>query len=193
MVDQKQVFLMEWRLARGLTQTDLAKRSGTVKSEISRLERGARRMTIEWMTKLADALGITVEDLMTEPPALGLPGALTSKEAANAAKEQVWSTAVLGDVQFGVQGKHHKLITFSGEDWPGIFAPGDLLVVDTRRTSTAAPGLFAILAGEETIIRRVSPTDGAPVLLSGNAAYPALSLTADLKVEGRIVGHLRRL
>jgi transcriptional regulator with XRE-family HTH domain len=64
----ERAYLREWRLAKGLTQPALAQRVGTVKSEISRLEKGSRRMTLDWMSSIATALGISVDDLMTVPP-----------------------------------------------------------------------------------------------------------------------------
>src|SRR4051812_26930058 len=61
-------YIREWRLHLDKTQVDLAKKIGVTKGEISRLENGFRRMTVEWMTKIADALGISTNDLLSPPP-----------------------------------------------------------------------------------------------------------------------------
>lgn len=49
--------LLELRRARGLTQIELAQRSGVAQAEISRLERGAGNPTEKTLTALADELG----------------------------------------------------------------------------------------------------------------------------------------
>lgn len=97
------VYLREWRLAKGLTQPDLARRVGTVKSEISRLEKGSRRMTIEWMSSFAQALGVSVEDLMTVPP-IGF-GAVSPPPKNS--KATGGSEIRLGDISIEIEGGNH--------------------------------------------------------------------------------------
>ncbi len=49
----------------GLNQNQLAERMGTAPIQISRLLSSKRRMTLDWMTRFARALGVTVGDLLT--------------------------------------------------------------------------------------------------------------------------------
>jgi phage repressor protein C with HTH and peptisase S24 domain len=65
-------FLKAWREHRGLTQEELAASAGTGKTQISRLERAERRLTLDWMIKLAGPLGVNVGDL-TRAPSGGTP------------------------------------------------------------------------------------------------------------------------
>ena len=44
------------RRDRGLSQSQLAEKAGTTAQQISRLERGDRKLTMEWVVRLADAL-----------------------------------------------------------------------------------------------------------------------------------------
>lgn len=75
--------LGEWRRRAGLTQDQLAERAGTVRSQIVKLERGERRLTIDWMLRLAKHLGCDPRDLLPEeaeteaasPAALQAPAA----------------------------------------------------------------------------------------------------------------------
>lgn len=192
-------YLREWRLAKGLSQPELAARAGTVKSEISRLERGSRKMTLDWLQRLTEALGITREELLTVPP-MGFGQVSPPPPVKNgqrftpvAPRSAQWSEARLGEIGLGVEGNGFQLVTQSGDDWPGLFAPGDLLIIDKRKTSTAAPGLFAIKAGEDVMIRRAT-TVGTDVQLSaGNPSYPTTVLAGELSVLGRVVGHIRRV
>ena len=48
----------------GLTQADLAKRSGCNQSTISKLELGERQLTARWAVRLAPALGVQPTDLL---------------------------------------------------------------------------------------------------------------------------------
>src|SRR4051794_7201305 len=61
-------YLREWRQHSNVTQSELATRIGVTKGEISRLEGGSRRMTMEWMNKVSSALGLRPDQLMSQPP-----------------------------------------------------------------------------------------------------------------------------
>lgn len=183
------VYLREWRLAKGLTQPELAKRVGTVKSEISRLEKGSRRMTLDWMSSFAKAMGITVEDLMSLPP-MGF-GAV-SPAPPSPARDIVYEVANLGDVSIAVQRGSHLFTMVNGDDWVGMFAPGDLLIYDTSKKSTAVPGIFAMQVDGEVMTRRIMPSPDGPVLTCANPAYPAMPL-GDEQVLGRVVARVHRV
>jgi transcriptional regulator with XRE-family HTH domain len=59
------------RIAAGLTQDELAERAGTSKVQISRLERGDRRLTVDWLERIGNALGVDPHSLWSDdPPAL---------------------------------------------------------------------------------------------------------------------------
>jgi transcriptional regulator with XRE-family HTH domain len=53
-------FLREWRLQRGLTQEELAERTGStmIKADVSRLETGRRRWNVDQLWILAKALDV---------------------------------------------------------------------------------------------------------------------------------------
>mgnify|MGYP004593326195 FL=1 len=60
--------IKEARLKAGLTQEELAMKSGVKLSTLQKLERGVNSMngaTAETVLRLARALGVTVEDLVT--------------------------------------------------------------------------------------------------------------------------------
>ncbi|MCG8695460.1 MAG: helix-turn-helix domain-containing protein [Minwuiales bacterium] len=52
------------RKARRLTQHQLAERADTTVQQISRLERGERRMTLDWVRRLARAMGCTEAEVL---------------------------------------------------------------------------------------------------------------------------------
>lgn len=55
-----------WREYRGLTQQQLADRAGVSKPYLSQLESGKRRGGVEVLKKIAQALTLNLEDLVTD-------------------------------------------------------------------------------------------------------------------------------
>ncbi|MCM1235825.1 MAG: helix-turn-helix transcriptional regulator [Ruminococcus flavefaciens] len=54
--------LKEFREQRGLSQTELAERVGLKQTTISQYESGSRRPNLSMAKKIADALGMTLDD-----------------------------------------------------------------------------------------------------------------------------------
>ncbi|MBK3797895.1 helix-turn-helix domain-containing protein [Azospirillum brasilense] len=76
--------LKEIREARGLSQEQVAEMAGTSQPQIYKLEKGLRRMTLDWAQKLAPALGVGIGDLVDEDDpstaSIGLSLFLRSKD-----------------------------------------------------------------------------------------------------------------
>ena len=51
-------YIKEYRIKKNLTQEQLAELIGTSKVQISRLETGERRLNMDWIEKIAKALGV---------------------------------------------------------------------------------------------------------------------------------------
>lgn len=60
--------LRELRAARGMTLQEVADRAGMDVSTLSRLEAGKRRLALDHLPALAEALGVTADDLLGERP-----------------------------------------------------------------------------------------------------------------------------
>ena len=58
--------IAELREKTGLTQADVAETIGTTVPNLQRIEYGTQNVTIETMTKIANAIGVTVAALFTE-------------------------------------------------------------------------------------------------------------------------------
>lgn len=71
--------IQELREAKGWSQADLAEAIGTSPQQIGRLEAGKRKLTVDWMTSLAQALGVGMTELLAPDrgtvPMVGLVGA----------------------------------------------------------------------------------------------------------------------
>lgn len=60
-------FAKEWRLARGMSQSDVAERMGVLKDQVSRWERRERTPDLNVILGLADAIGFEPWQLLTDP------------------------------------------------------------------------------------------------------------------------------
>ena len=60
----KMIQLRPIRLRRGLTQTELAFRTGLARPYLSQLERGLKSGSIDTLKLLAEILGVTTDDLI---------------------------------------------------------------------------------------------------------------------------------
>jgi len=67
--------LREFRDLAGLSMQALADRAGTTAPQINKLEKGERRLTLDWMTRLSAALGIEPKDLLPLPIRPAAPAA----------------------------------------------------------------------------------------------------------------------
>lgn len=68
------------RLQRGLTQADLEKATGLMRSHISRIENGWRMPSLETLSRLAGALNLPLTVLLQDDPSLPRPAAMHSLE-----------------------------------------------------------------------------------------------------------------
>ncbi len=59
--------IREIRLKRGLSQARLAERLNTSQSQIDRLEKGERKLTVEWLKKISEALDVFMGQLLVLP------------------------------------------------------------------------------------------------------------------------------
>jgi transcriptional regulator with XRE-family HTH domain len=90
--------LARWRVVRDLTQEQLAERSGVGRMTIARIESSSGDPRVATARRLADALGVAIEDIFT---ADGKPSpALRAAEQARA------PTRRQGEKNFDSEGQH---------------------------------------------------------------------------------------
>lgn len=79
--------IREVRKARGLTLDDVARRCvpPTTAQTIGRLETGTRTVSVSWLNRIADALGVTAADLVRLPDRADIPvAAVLDSQGAHA-------------------------------------------------------------------------------------------------------------
>ena len=67
------------RQSRGLTQAKLAQKLGTIQSNISDLERGARKPTLQQLVDLSRVLGVTIDEILLDATSEGGNGLIKDR------------------------------------------------------------------------------------------------------------------
>jgi transcriptional regulator with XRE-family HTH domain len=84
--------IKEFRTAQGLTVSELAARVGTTSATVSRLEGGTRGLDLDWMRRIALALGVRAADLIVDTDAVQfatLRGDLRPNKPSNSANSRL--------------------------------------------------------------------------------------------------------
>jgi transcriptional regulator with XRE-family HTH domain len=58
--------IKEVRIAKGMTQAEVAEKSGLKQSQVSMIETGERGLNVKTADKIAHALGVTLNELLAE-------------------------------------------------------------------------------------------------------------------------------
>ena len=102
------------RLSEGLSQEELAHRSGLHRTYVTDVERGARNPSLNSIKKLSDALGVPLSDLFAlvegQNKNSGVAGAATERNG-NSRKAHA-KIVIAEDVQTGIEPSEH--ISLSG-------------------------------------------------------------------------------
>ena len=70
--------LREIRLRKGMSMAQLARRTGTSPAQIQRLETGKRRLTIDMLLQMCDALDTDIRQLFTQTAMVPITGIVTT-------------------------------------------------------------------------------------------------------------------
>ena len=178
--------LRSWREFRGITQTELARRVGVTKGEVSRLEGGSRRMTVDWMQKFADALQIKMEQLLTPPPVYR-----NREEAINdSLRRDPGSDFGIGPIRSSA-----GLVDVEGDEMADTINPGDAVVIDKSRLVPSPGGVFAVMQSGTPVIRRLQLLPSGKIRIScDNRRYDPVDVSeGEVEIIGRVVGRLVRM
>ena len=163
-------FLAETRRAQDLTQAELAGRIGVTDKAVSRWERGVGYPDINTLEPLADALGVTLTELMKcsrDKEKSSDEGIIASIEIAKSQRKKVIRKIIGGGALcvFGVWALLYALKLFmthtwtfmvSGSDGPtAVFVAGR--IGNLPPTVTGIIGAAALVVGIAVIVRANNP------------------------------------
>lgn len=122
--------IRKFREKAGLTRPELAEKIGTSVSQLVKLERGERRITIDWMERIAPALGIAVTDLLEARmvPVIGKVGA-----GAQIHVIEEDGDVILAEVEAPPGATETTVaVEVEGDSMPGVADAGAILYYDAR-------------------------------------------------------------
>ena len=170
----QRLHLREWRLFKGLNGQQLADLSGITRSEVSRLEHGSRRLTMNHAKLLADAMGINPEDL-TRLPESGIANVGSFRIAKG---ERPEFRVMVAGARFQTDDPIRFVPTPSDEMRP-TFMPGDYVAVDTSAARFSGAGVYLVKLDGIESIRRVQLTGRMAKISCDNERYDAVEKAAD--------------
>lgn len=207
--------IAEIRKAANLSQSDLAEAIGTTLNNLGKLERGERRLNQDWINKIAGALGVTPEDVIsaTRQP----PKKKHDDTDPDEVEIQQWDVAYgMGGgsyLDLPVTGERHKfsrswlrqfthappdmifLAAGTGDSMTPTILDADIVVIDTsQREVRMADRIWAAAYGQTGIIKRLRPMpNGSVKILSDNPAVSdETAYDGELAVVGRVVAIVRK-
>lgn len=208
------------RKSQGISQSDLAEKIGTTLSNIGKLERGDRRLNLDWLERISAALNVPASALISNELELSpqSAGENSYAEDDNDAEIQQWDVSYgMGGgsyVDLPVTGETHKfgrswlrqfthappskifLATGTGDSMSPTIHDADIVLIDTsQREVRMADRIYAAAYGQTGIIKRLRPMpDGSVKILSDNPSVtPETAYDGELHVVGRVVAIVRRM
>ncbi len=179
--------IREWRERRGFSMQGLADRASTGKSQIDKLERGDRRLTMDWMVRLSVALDCAPADLLPEScvpspndrRAEGGRFAYPSPDrhdlvpVRSAARGGFAEEMHLADGPIDYVPRPHYLahahdtyaIYVVGESMVPMYRPGQLLFVNPYKPPTPGRGVVITLVDSAVIVKEYVRQTPAEVFL----------------------------
>lgn len=200
--------ILELRKKRGMTLAQLADKTDSTPQQIGRLEKGERRLTTEWMEKIAKALEVLPEDLMSPNhgervviPEINLHTMAGDQKSKQKKTDVCENDNVLSEWSLPKQllanqvgsSSTVRIIQVMGDSMTPEFNPGDRVMVNTADRMPSPPGVFVLWDGFGLIIKRCEmvPHSKPPrvVLSSSNEKYATYEVEmTELDIQGRVVG-----
>ena len=177
--------IREVRRAKGLTLADVAERCSppTTAQTIGRLETGTRTVSVGWLNRIADALGVTGADLVKLPERADLPvAALVGADGAHApsnARTVIAPSAAEGMVAVIIESSIGDYRA-GDEIWCERLAPADFASALNRDVLLPRPAgrfVFGRLIGREGEKLQILPLSaGARQQVISDPAWAAVAV-----------------
>jgi transcriptional regulator with XRE-family HTH domain len=167
---QQKTGLYYAREARGMSRTELVKRSGVSKQQLSRLENGLIRLRLDHLKPFANALGYSAEQILLWGRYPGTSGAQVQGEARGASEHvpelasRSEAAAAHSKLRTRKEGRHVERI--KSEDWvfPASFV--------TNQLQAPARSLLVIEAEGDAMAPTITPGDKVIVDTSHKTPSP---------------------
>lgn len=178
--------IREVRKAKGLTLQDVAERCSppTTPQTVGRLETGMRTVSVSWLNRIAEALGVDPSQLVTHPDRQDLPIVAVlgagGAQAPRASATAVPPTPIAGALAMPVTA---SVGDYRAGDvlWLSRLSPDRFVHALNRDVLVPRPAgrfLFArLIAGEDDKLHLLPPTSGSRQLVVPTPSWIAVATT----------------
>lgn len=197
--------IRELRQTARMTQLELAEKIGlTSKAAISKIEHGERQVSVPTASRIADALGVHLSDILfpveneavissTTIPVLG-------RVVAGAPLEAVENIVGFVDVPISwtMRGECFGLKVM-GESMSPFIMDGDVVIVEKCETAETGDYVIALVNGKDACCKKYMRGEHGISLISLNPAFASYSFTAEevealpVVILGRVIECRRSL
>ncbi len=156
--------IREWRQKRGFSLQQLAEGCGTTRAQVDKLERGERRLTVDWMIRLAKPLDCLPADLLPgqqNSPAIAEQGRLVPVRSAarGGAEQEMFLEDGPIDYRpcpsFMAHVRDAYAIYVVGESMTPMYRPGQLLYINPHKPLTPGRGVVITKNGGAVMIKEL--------------------------------------
>lgn len=177
------------RLKKGMTQDDLAERAGTTKATISKIERSTMKMSVDWMERLAKALGVSAVELIVDD-AQRAPSVRQIPVVGHIAAGN-WREAIEDPIGWTVApdaGRNAFALVPTGDSMNLVIPEGAYVVVDPDDAALRDGRLYAVMNGDgETTVKMYRAEPARLVPRSSNPEHQEFLLGgAPFSIIGRV-------
>ena len=174
--------IAEARIAKGWTQTDLAKKIGTTQQQIARYESGDNDVKSSVIIKMSEALGVTISYLLglgEDPGVIQMrrspshPMPVVGRIAAGTPREAIYQTGETHEAPESLWEAHPDgfWLEVSGNSMNRLFPEGTLVLVDPDEEVRNGDVAVVFVNGDDATLKRVY-YDGETVRLHPESHDP---------------------
>jgi transcriptional regulator with XRE-family HTH domain len=186
--------IRKYRKLKDINISELARRVGTNRQQMGRLESSKRQLSKEWAEKIAPHLGVTPHQLMF-PNLADIDVSrfqnvfeITRGDGALPPEPSISIRQDLLDQLLPGAARHSlQLVLVDNDDMDRHVARGDAVILDLDAKTATRPGVYALRIAGELQWRFLSPTTSGTILVrSDNPNIPEETANpGDLSIVGR--------
>ena len=197
-----------WIKKRGMTQAQLAEKTGLAQNYISQINTGSRHGSIDAIQKIADALGISLPEFFAHKDS-SLPELVFVQRVK--ARPSAGSGSLDTDCEHAGYYSFHssfiarkrgsadsmKIFEVSGDSMSPTLNDGDLIMINMQEADVRTGHIYLLRIEGELLVKRLETRPGGIILIrSDNPDYEAIAVNRhdeylDMQIFGRMVWSCR--
>ena len=199
--------IKKYRKSNGLTMKSLADKIGTTASQINKLEKGERRLTADWMQKLAGALGCSPLDLFVDGGGfshssneLEAHSRVLNLHVSEDGQASAWHIPKAVFSKNGFEGENLAIVPVLQRDLEPDVRLNDYVVIDQKDALPSPAGVFVLEERGQLVLRhcavygraqaqRIKVTAMQQSATGETVKNSTLVRVKDVHIKGRVIGH----